>query len=145
MTTKHLTTEDIALAKELFTWYLEDDELEGGIASDEYLMELLAKNDFHVWVALDGDKLAGGITAYELPEYKVQGNELFIYEVGVKAEYRRQGVATMLINAALEMAKALNITEVFVDAEADNEPAKALYKATLGTDKQVVEYTKVLR
>lgn len=54
----------------------------------------------------------------------------YVHEIDVIAEYRRKGVATSLIEAALAMAKRNGSHAMFLITGADNEEANALYRAT---------------
>lgn len=141
ITNKRLTADDITLARDLFTHFQIDDGEEPTFASDDYLIKLLSHPDFHVLVAVDGDKLAGGLTAYELPMYKEDKTDMFLYELGVHPGFRRQGVAKQLIAKLIEICRERNIDELFVDAEADNLPAVKLYGAAGGKPIDVVEFT----
>lgn len=133
---------DIELAKKLFLWFQEDDGIEKPTsASNDHLVNLLAKDDFHVIVALQGEKTVGGLTAYELAGYKDEGQEMFLFEMGVEEASRRKGVGTALIEKLKQICGEKGISEMFVDAFAENSPACKLYESTGGKGKKVVEFT----
>jgi aminoglycoside 3-N-acetyltransferase I len=132
-TIKKLKGTDAELAKQLFWFYQVDDEVaEPLIPSNEYLKKLLTKNDFHVLVALQNDKLIGGLTAFELPMYKEEVNEMFLYEIAVEQEYRKMGVAKALIENLKNICRDKGIKGMYVGTSTDNIPAMRLYKATGG-------------
>jgi ribosomal protein S18 acetylase RimI-like enzyme len=58
------------------------------------------------------------------------GTEMFLYELGVDEHSRRRGVATALIEALAERARARGCYGMWVGTEPDNEAALATYRAT---------------
>jgi ribosomal protein S18 acetylase RimI-like enzyme len=58
--------------------------------------------------------------------------ELWVNEVGVAPAYRRQGVATRLLDALFELGRTLGCGEAWVLTEPTNEPALALYRSAGG-------------
>lgn len=129
---------DVPLAHELFFFFQEDDADETLTrTSDDYLRNLLSREDFHVLIARHNERIVGGLTAYELPMYKEELNELFLYEIGVEDSYRKKGIAKNLIEALIKIGQAKRIREMYVGAMADNVPAIKLYTSTGGKAAQV--------
>jgi len=140
-TFKKLITTEVSLAKALFIWFQEDDgEEQVLIPSDHYLRNLLAREDFHVVVAMDKDKIIGGLTAYELPMYKEQVNEIFLYEIGVDEAYRKKNVGTDLIVFLKKIAAERGIPEMYVGTDMRNIAAQKLYAKTGGNFEQIAWY-----
>src|ERR1700749_3014753 len=95
---KKLEIGDTELFKQLLWFYQVDDEVtEPVVPSEKYLRKLLSKDDLHILVAIVDYQLVGGLTAFELPMYKEEVNEIFLYEIAVEPLYRKMGVATVLI------------------------------------------------
>lgn len=133
LTIKKLKPADLSYAKDLFCFFQLDDEIANPvIPSDEYIAALLLKDDFHVLIALQNDKLIGGLTAYELIMYKQQINEMFLYEIAVRPEHRKTGVAKALIQSLKEICIAKEIKEMYVGTSTDNNAALKLYRSTGG-------------
>ena len=121
------------MAKQLFLFFQEDDQIARPvIPTDSYLAELLAKDDFHVIVAIHNGHLIGGLTGYELPMYKRPVREMFLYEIAVTPEFRQVGVATALINMLKEISAEKGIEEMYVGTSTRNKAAMALYSSTGG-------------
>jgi aminoglycoside 3-N-acetyltransferase I len=138
---KKLSPDELALAKELFLFFQIDDGVENPtVASDEYLAKLLGREDFHVVVAVENNKVIGGLTAYELLKYKDEKTEMFLYEIGVGSAYRRRGAAAALIEFLKKICAEKGIREMFVGAEAGNLPATGLYEKTGGKGFAVIEF-----
>lgn len=139
---KKLSPNDIALAMKLFLWFQEDDGIKNPTtASDKYLKNLLSRDDFHTIIAISGNTIVGGLTAYELVGYKDEEKEMYLFEMGVEKSYRRQGIGTALIQKLKEICREKEIEEMFVGAWADNNPAVKLYENTGGKGIEVVEFT----
>ena len=130
---KSLTSRDLSLASELIRLWIEVDELQSAqVPSIQYLRNQLSDERFHVIVALDGQKVIGGITGYELKMFGRESTEMFLYEIGVEKKYQRKGVARSLIEELRAICHDRGITEMFVVTSSNNEPAIQLYKKTGG-------------
>jgi len=130
---RKVVPDEIGLAKQLFRFFQEDDGISQPlIPADEYLRELLLKTDFHVLVALHNDNLVGGLTGYELPMYKRQIREMFLYEIAVKPAFRQKGIARALIEHLKQICKEKGIEEMYVGTSTPNKAAMALYSSTGG-------------
>jgi aminoglycoside 3-N-acetyltransferase I len=128
---KKLLPADLSLAKDLIMlWQAEDGDLHPTIPDDNYLHDLLSKTSFHVFVAMDDKRVIGGLTAYELPMYKEEVSEMFLYEIGVDESYRQKGIAIKLIDLLKETCIEKEIKIVFVGSSFDNQPARQLYQTT---------------
>ncbi|MYA31672.1 MAG: GNAT family N-acetyltransferase [Gammaproteobacteria bacterium] len=70
------------------------------------------------------DELVGGLSFTRAPAPHDESTVVWINAVMVVAEYRRQGLATKLVNRASEMAKELGVEVLYVLTD-----IPALYKA----------------
>lgn len=95
--------------------------------SDAYLADLLASDLFAALVASDGDSVVGGLTAYILPKPEQERSEMYIYDLAVAEAFRRQRIATGLISELKPIARDHGCHVIFVQADAGDEPAIALY------------------
>ena len=139
---KQLTAADITEAQQLIhNWQIEDGITDTDIPDAEYLAVLLSSDSFHAIVAMDGDLIIGGLTAYELPMFPKAIKEMFLYEISVDERYRQQGIATMLIDQLKSICAAKNIKIIFVGTETTNLPAKKLYKASGGSEEDIAWFT----
>lgn len=107
--------------------------------SDKYLADLLARDTFvAVSATLDG-KIVGGLAGYVLPKFEQARSELYIYDLAVHEEHRRQGVASALIRCLQTYAKTHGVHVIFVQADYGDDPAVALY-TKLGTREDVIHF-----
>lgn len=79
-------------------------------------------------LAKGGDNIAGVIVAHILPDPSGK-NMLFVFSLDTHPDYRRQGVAMMLMNKCKEIAKEKGLSEVWIIANRDNEPANSFYQS----------------
>ncbi len=115
------------------------DSYQSAIPSDEYLNKLLAREDFIPLVAVADGKVVGGLAAYVLQKFEQERSEIYIYDLAVLEDYRRQGVATGLINKLGEIAKEVGSYVIFVQADHGDDPAIKLYES-LGTREDVLHF-----
>lgn len=109
--------------------------------SVHYLQSLLGSDSFVALAAVEGGKVIGGIAAYELRKFEQERSEFYIYDLAVSAGYRRQGIATALIERLKTIAKARGAYVIFVQADtgAEDEAAIALY-TKLGVREDVLHF-----
>lgn len=107
--------------------------------SDAYIEGLLGSETFVALVALEDSIVAGGLAAYELKKFEQGRSEFYIYDLAVDKNYRRQGIATELINALGKIAKERGIWVTFVQADPADEAAVALYEK-LGVREDVLHF-----
>ncbi len=107
--------------------------------SDAYLGGLLAKDHVIALVAVVGEEVVGGLVAYELDKFERARREMYIYGLAVAETYRRQGVATALIEHLREIAAARGAWVVYVQADYGDDPAIALYEK-LGIREEVLHF-----
>jgi aminoglycoside 3-N-acetyltransferase I len=134
---------DIPLLRELNALFgdaFDDRETyEGEPPTDAYLEGLLAKEHVIALVAIAGEKIAGGLLAYELDKLERMRREIYIYDLAVDTAHRRRGIATALIEHLREIAAQRNAWVVYVQADYGDEPAIALY-GKLGVREDVVHF-----
>jgi aminoglycoside 3-N-acetyltransferase I len=134
---------DIQLLRKLnalFGAAFEDPETYGAEPpSDAYLKGLLAKEHIFALVALAGEDVLGGLVAYELYKFERARSEIYIYDLAVSINHRRQGIATALIEYLREIAARRGAWVVYVQADYGDDPAIALYEK-LGTREEVLHF-----
>lgn len=140
---EQLSTADSGLFRELLSVF---GEAFGAVATytadqpgDDYLAALLAGDSFIALVALQDDAVIGGLAAYELKKFEQERSEIYIYDLAVAAEHRRQGVATALIKHLGTIAAGRGAYVVFVQADLSDPPAIALY-TKLGKREDVLHF-----
>jgi aminoglycoside 3-N-acetyltransferase I len=109
-----------------------------------YLRQLLASDTFIVLVALKNGEVAGGLAAYELRKFEQERSEIYIYDLAVAAEHRREGIATALIQKLKQLAAARAAYVIFVQADVGDEPAIAFY-SKLGVREDVLHFDMPVR
>jgi ribosomal protein S18 acetylase RimI-like enzyme len=82
----------------------------------------------HILVALHDEQPVGFVTGVEMT-HPDKGTEMFLYELSVGEEHRRQGVGTALCRALETLARERGCHGMWVGTEPDNAPAIATYRA----------------
>ncbi len=96
-------------------------------AFDDELLQRMLQDTRHfvTWAAqlFSKEQLIGYVSLYVHDKFKG-----LIMSICVMASYRRKGVATMLLNAALDYAKKMNLKAIQLTVSVNNEPAIHLYE-----------------
>lgn len=142
---RHLTADDISLMKAMLAVFGEAfNETETYTAAppgESYLRRLLGSDYFIALAALKNGSVVGGIAAYELLKFERERSEVYIYDLAVASEHRREGVATALIEELKKISAARGAYVLFVQADtgAADAPAVALY-SKLGVREDVLHF-----
>jgi ribosomal protein S18 acetylase RimI-like enzyme len=94
--------------------------------------QFVADNNNYLLVAVTDTVICGFLTAYTLPRLDNLNPEVFLYEIEVNSNYRKQGIGTQLIQKLTEHAKEIQAKEIFVLTNVSNIPAVKLYESTGG-------------
>ncbi|MEE9310631.1 MAG: GNAT family N-acetyltransferase, partial [Cocleimonas sp.] len=89
--------------------------------------EILKRSDVTVIIAFDGDTPAGLINCIEGFSTFMSKPLMNIHDLYVDADYRGKGVATMLLQAAEDLAVEKRCCKVTLEVLEGNEPAKNAY------------------
>jgi aminoglycoside 3-N-acetyltransferase I len=140
---KRLTSDDVLLLRKLNALFgnaFSDCETYGDDPpSDAYMKDFLAKDQVVALVALAGGVVTGGLVAYELDKFEKARREFYIYDLAVDEKYRRQEIATSLINHLRDIAKRRGAWVIYVQADYGDDPAIALYEK-LGVREHVLHF-----
>ena len=97
----------------------------GGPITDEYLDRLLGQDSFWAFTAFAGSEIVGGLTAHTLAMTRSASSEVFIYDLAVRADHRRHGVGSRLIDELRHRASAAGIRVVFRRALSYGHPIRS--------------------
>ena len=95
-----------------------------------HLQKLLNNSNFFVFVAKNGDKLIGGLTAHVLDRYDNPKPSVYVYDLAVLPNYQRKGIGKKLMATLNEYCDKNGFNEVFVQAETDDLQAINFYRTT---------------
>ncbi len=110
------------------------------IPEEKHLIQLLEKEEFFVFVAMLGNKVVGGLTAYTLQQYYSVSPLIFIYDIAIKTEVQRQGVGKRLISTLSNYCKDNGYEEMFVLADEVDNHAIEFYRSTGAIEGRVVNF-----
>ena len=124
---------DLATLKQLLgvfgNAFDEVETYQAAVPSDDYLESLLRSDNFISLVATADGTVVAGLAGYVLKKFEQEGSEIYIYDLAVLEKYRRQGIATGLINKLREIARDLGSYVIFVQADVGDDPAIKLYES----------------
>lgn len=132
---------DVALAQRTFVMMAAAFDEPRDDLPEDHVAALLANPVFWAFAALADDDVVGGLTAHALPMTSSRSSEMFIYDLAVRAERRRQGVGRALVAELRQQASEAGIDTVFVPADDEDEEAIEFYRAVGGTPSPVTFFT----
>ncbi len=124
ITIKQLTETDFGLCNQASKLLCESE------TTVEHFKQFLVQG--YLLVALDQQTPVGFLSAYRLPLFQNKVTELFIYEVEVDENYRRQGVGSMMLKYILELAKKEGLECPWVLTNKSNPTAVKFYESLGG-------------
>jgi aminoglycoside 3-N-acetyltransferase I len=138
-----LSAADVPLMRELNALFAEAfDDPEHYAASppdDGYFQRHLSQPHIIALVAVEQEKVVGGLVAYELPKLEQARSEIYIYDLAVAEAHRRKGIATALIAKLQSIGAECGAWVIYVQADYGDEPAIALY-TKLGAREDVMHF-----
>jgi len=137
---KRLTQENISEFTSLIHLFNTVFEEESKIGSEANSLNLLNNGAFVALVAVDGHKVVGGLTAYELPVYYSDNSEIFLYDLAVRPDHQRMGIGKQLLLRLKEYCMTNGIKTFFVMAHEEDVDAIEFYQATGGKSEKVVNF-----
>ena len=124
----------------LFGAVFEDHQTYGGNPPGAaYLSRVLGRDQVVALAAIEDGAIVGGLVAYELQKLEQERSEFYIYDLAVREDRRRTGIATALIDELRSIAAAAGGWVVFVQADYGDDPAIALY-TKLGRREDVLHF-----
>jgi aminoglycoside 3-N-acetyltransferase I len=112
--------------------------------SDAYIEDLLSGDQLIAIAALRGKEVLGGLAAYELKKFEQERSEIYIYDLAVREDVRRRGIATTLIEELKQIGRDRGAYVIFVQADYIDPPAIALY-SKLGSREDVLHFDIAVR
>jgi len=102
------------------------------LPTKSYLETFLRNPRNYILVAIENNKIVGGLTAFEMEMYKNEFSEMFLFEIEVLKNYRQQGVGKSLIQELKNICNQKGIKQIFVVTSRTNYPALKLYETAGG-------------
>jgi len=108
------------------------EERNGREPSIPHLRTFLAQESNYLIIAEDGNAPVGSLTAYRMPALCCDATMVYIFEIEVTENYRRQGIGTRMINLLKQFCLEDGVEDIWVATEKDNQAARRLYESTGG-------------
>ncbi|QWT23788.1 GNAT family N-acetyltransferase [Subtercola sp. PAMC28395] len=138
---KRLVAGDEALAASSFTMMAAVFEEPSVPLDDSYIKNLLRSDSFWAIAAFRGPEVVGGLTAHTLPLTRTAQSEVFVYDLAVHHDHRRQGIAARLLHELRAAAAREGILDIFVAADNDDASALDFYRAQGATGTPVTFFS----
>lgn len=126
-------------ANRLFADVFGKEGYHGPPPGEGHLRRVLEDEKFVPLVARIDGAMIGALAAYELVKFEAERSEFYIYDLAVREEHRRIGVATALLEELKAIARSRGGWVVFVQADPPDAPAVALYDK-LGSREEVLHF-----
>ena len=123
---KRLDRHEAGLAEEVVRGF------KGSSRSPGSLQGFLGNPANYLLIAEAEGEVGGFLLAYRLERADREASQMFVYEIGVAAPWRGQGLATALVEGITTLARAEGMFEAFVLTNGGNEAARRLYARTGG-------------
>lgn len=94
----------------------------------KFLSSYLAETNHHMFVAVREGEVVGQIRAVIIKNPDA-ASQLYIDNLGVTAKLQRQGIATELLKAVMNLGKLLGCEGAWLGTEVDNLQAKGFYES----------------
>lgn len=106
-----------------------------------YMRRLLGNSQFIALAAIKDEQVVGGLAAYELMKFEQERSEIYIYDLAVSSEHRRQGIAAALVKELNFIAAQRGVYVMFVQADTgpEDEAAIAFYSG-IGIREDVLQF-----
>jgi len=130
LTVKRITANEVGLVVELFDKYRVFYKQASNIAlAKSFITERLDNNESVIFVALLGDEPVAFTQLY--PKYSSMRavKNWILNDLYVNAPYRKQGIASKLLQTAMDFAQANNAKFVQIETQTDNFNAQRLYES----------------
>lgn len=99
---------------------------------EEKVQSFLSDSKNYLMIYKDDNKVVGFAYGFELQRFDGKNSMMYIHEIGVLPEYRRQGIGKAIINELIEICKEKDFMKMFLITMESNIPAVTLYERTGG-------------
>jgi ribosomal protein S18 acetylase RimI-like enzyme len=103
----------------------------------------LSSGTNYIFACINNHKVIGFVLGYRLPRFDAQADRLYIHEVGVFKEYKRQGIGKKLMEMTLNLCRDEGLSKAFLITNKSNTAANKLYLGANGNadnDDDIVYY-----
>jgi aminoglycoside 3-N-acetyltransferase I len=126
----------ISVFKKVFYW---DNFI---FPNQTYLKKMLNNKNLLSFIAIENNKVVGGLTAYILDRYDSEKPSAYVYDLAVLPDFQRKGFGKQLIAVITEYCKENGFYDVFVQTERDDLQAVNFYRGTkISSEIQATHFT----
>jgi len=129
---RRLQSGDEQLALQVVRHLMPVDERDGREPSINHLQRMLGQDTNYLLIAAAGNNPVAFLTAYRIPALGCDASMVYIFEIEVAPDYRRQGIGKQLIFLLKMLCRESDVEDIWVGADNLNVAAKRLYESTGG-------------
>ena len=110
-------------------------------AETSSLKDFIENENNYLLLAYESSEIVGMLIAYKLQKIDIRKIELLLYEIEVKRDFRKKGIATQLIEHLKEIGRKEGAHEIWVLMDIENKDATQLYDSTFQKNKKQIMYS----
>ena len=107
-----------------------DEDRSNELLSIEEAEACLADTRCYLLVAETGKELVGILSAYRLPDVECGGSLVYLYDVEVSVDYRRQGIGKSLIQRLIALCDEDDVDLIWGGTDVSNRAARRAFEST---------------
>lgn len=130
MEVRRLDVDDILLLETAVRDLLAPEGHFDGGASRDHLAGALADRTSYFLVCVIDSVPVGFLSAYGFPAVDHDGCLAYLYDIVVRAEHRRRGIAARLLEALKYRCRTDGVTRIWVGTSLENHAARRAFEAT---------------
>ncbi len=109
-----------------------EEDFRSGFVCEDNARAFLSSPTNWMFACIEDGRIIGFVYGYELSRLDDVGNMLYIHEIGVLPEFRRQGVGKRLLNNIRALCRLSGICCFFLYTEQSNQSACSFFESVGG-------------
>lgn len=106
-----------------------ESDREGELLTVEHAEQSLADTRCYLLIAENEEEILGVLSGFRFPDVERGGTIVYLYDIEVSKNHRRQGIGKLLIQKLLTLCKADKVDLVWAGTEANNYAARATFES----------------
>lgn len=106
------------------------DDRDGRLVSPPELADALQDSRCYLFVAAQGDRPLGLLSAYRFPDVEAGGDLVYLYDLEVDGAHRRAGIGGALVRALVEQCERDRVRRIWAGTDRGNVSARRTFEST---------------
>jgi len=130
MKVRRLTSGEESLWSKAVSAVVAEENRKGPLASQREIVQVLGDSRCHLIVAEEDGEPVGLLSAYRFPDVVAGGELVYLYDIEVRVDHRRNGVGTTLIRSLIECCQKDRVRHIWAGTDVTNIAARRTFEAT---------------